>query len=752
MVFVGGVLGVELGDPGLDGRKHFGRRVAAEFAAGTVSGAVFGLLEVLEEFGHGGAVDLGGLQERTLGVGDAVDAAVLVVAVRIAGVMLHVPDQRVVPVEEVERAVRGEFEVDRTEVAVGGCEQVAVGLADETGAVVMLRAEADAEEADGVAGHEVALLRVGEVAGGDELGAGAGAGALGDELLDLDLLDAVRHLRGERQGPPVLARRSVGNERLFPVVEGIAPRIGDVELLALQPVGLRVEAPHAAVVAAAGSVGGLHLAVEEASFEQVERARSVRAIGRDRVVRVVGVETVQDQLHAVRLAVLVVVDEQGEVRFLGDVDALRRDLEADRDVEVVGEDRLLVGLAVAVGVFEDDDLVVGHRVARAVRRVGRRRGDPEATFGVEGHLHGLLQVREFLLGCEERDFVARGEGHLADGGFARKEFGRIAVLLAGLEVGGHGREDERLGIVDGEVGALALDEAVDELVADGGHLAALEDLVGVVLRSERIVALSVGVHAVDDRVIRVPHVVLHLHGGVDQRFVGLGCAGRDAKESVGEELGHLAVAEVGRGEAVDGIGRLAVAVGGEGGVEEVDVGEAVFLRDTLHRRDVKGEVGVFLHAVREVALGGEVLEADGRDEDEARGALAVVGPGERVLDEGVELGFVVGGAGGPVEGFVIAEEGDDGVGLQVEQPLVRRGEESFAVMLRVFGMELLGAGEGPLAGAGGVRAEGGSVARTAHVAHDEVLFREAELQLGLETAIVSVAFGEAVADEDHMFA
>ena len=418
---------------------------------------------------------------------------------------------------------------------------------------------------------------------------------------------------------------------------------------------------------------------------------------------------------------------------------------------MVGEDRLLVGLPVTVGVFEDDDLVVGHRVARSVGRIGRRRGDPEAALGVERHLHGLLEVRELLFRSEERDLITRGEGHLLDGGFAGEELGRVAVLLARLEVGRHGREDEGLGVVDGQVSALALGNAMNELIPDHGHLAALVDLVGVVLWAERIVTLTVGMHAVEDRVVGVPHVVLHLHRGVDEGFIGLGSARRGAEEAIGEELSHEAVTEVGGRKAVDGVGRLALAVGGEGGVEEVDVGDAMLLGHALHGGGVEFQVSVLLLAIREVAVGGEVFESDRRDEDEARGGLAVVSPGEGMRDEGVNLGFIVGGAARAIEGLVVTEERDDRVGLQVEEPLIRRGEETFAVVLGVFGMELVGTRKGPLAGAGGVRTEGRGVAGAAHVAHDEVLIREAELQLGLKATVVGVAFGKAVADEDDPF-
>ena len=421
-------------------------------------------------------------------------------------------------------------------------------------------------------------------------------------------------------------------------------------------------------------------------------------------------------------------------------------------MELIREDRLLVGLAVAVGVFEDQELVVRQRVAGTVVRVGRGRGDPEAALGVERHLHRLLEVRELLFGGEEGDLVAGQQLHLLDGGFAGKELRGVAVLLAGLEVRRHGREDQGLGVIDGEVGLLALGDVVDERVADDGHLAALEDFVGIVLRAEGVVALAVGVDSVEDRVVGIPHVVLQLHRAVQEGFIGLGGARRGAVESVGEELGDLAVTEVGRGEAIDRVGRLSLAVGGEGGVEEVDVGDAMLLRDALHGGGVELEVGVFLGAVRQITRGGEVLEGDGRDEHEARRGLAVVGFGQGVDDEGVDFGFVVGGAAGAVEGFVITEEGDDGIGLQMKEPLVRGGEEALAVMLGVFGVKLVGAWEGPLAGARRVRTEGRGVARAAHIAHEELLLREAEMELGLEATVIGVALGEAVTDEDHALA
>ena len=76
---------------------------------------VLRLLEQVEQRGDRLAVDLGGLSSGRPSIRDAVDAAVLVVAVGVAQVVLHVADDRVVPVGEVDRAVR-------TDVDAGGAE------------------------------------------------------------------------------------------------------------------------------------------------------------------------------------------------------------------------------------------------------------------------------------------------------------------------------------------------------------------------------------------------------------------------------------------------------------------------------------------------------------------------------------------------------------------------------------------------------------------------------------------------------
>ncbi len=94
-----------------------------------------------------------------------------------------------------------------------------------------------------------------------------------------------------------------------------------------------------------------------------------------------------------------------QVGAVGDVDAAVAGLEAGGDQQAVGEDRHLVGLAGALGVFEDDDLVVRF-LAGLDLRIDLAAGDPEPAGRVEVHLDRLGQQR---VGGEEVDLEALGE-------------------------------------------------------------------------------------------------------------------------------------------------------------------------------------------------------------------------------------------------------------------------------------------------------------------------------------------------------
>ena len=104
------------------------------------------------------------------------------------------------------------------------------------------------------------------------------------------------------------------------------------------------------------------------------------------------IKPAQDDLLCIGLVVAVCVGVQHQVGALRYINALRRQLKADREVQLVGKDRLLVGLAIVVGVFQDDDLVVWLRITRFPVRVRWHGGHPKAPFVIEGQLNGVRQI------------------------------------------------------------------------------------------------------------------------------------------------------------------------------------------------------------------------------------------------------------------------------------------------------------------------------------------------------------------------
>ena len=90
---------------------------------------------------------------------------------------------------------------------------------------------------------------------------------------------------------------------------------------------------------------------------------------------------------------------------VGDVRPAVAGRNGHRDQQVVGEDGGFVGPAGALGVFQDDDLVIGG-LARLDLRIGFGGRHPQPARGVPVHLDRLLDHR---LGGKEIDLPAVGE-------------------------------------------------------------------------------------------------------------------------------------------------------------------------------------------------------------------------------------------------------------------------------------------------------------------------------------------------------
>ena len=521
---------VELLGPLLDGGDDLGRVVLVQLDLGALADVVFVLGEERDEVLDGLAVDLLRREERAAGVGQAVETAVLVVAVRVTQVVLEVADEHLRPVHDVERTIGGDGDAGGAEIAglllVGLDEVRQEGLTLEAGAVFGdLRAE-DALDGDHVRVEEVALPVVGEVTAAEDRGARAGARRTVPELLEAGVgagVEVAREARSEVVG----VAGGVGDDVVAPVVEDAAVRVGEaVGHVAGQLVGLGFEAVDGAVGVAQHAVEGLDLGAVEHTVGEVHRASRFIADGVGLVVRVGGVHAGEQAFLPVGLAVAVGVADVPDVGRLDEDDAVLVELEARRAVEAVEEGRRLEDLAGLRVEVQDDELVEDLGRGRGLG-VGRPAGDPEAALGVEVHLHRVDELGDDGLVGDELDLHAfRG--------------GEVLELLFAAEVGDgflavRGDRDLGLEVVVLHFDRLALGGGPDALVVVGGLEVAVGEFGaehgGVV---DAFVfdagALAEDVELVDRAVAVVPLGALLVHLGADLLVDGAGGLAEDGLE------------------------------------------------------------------------------------------------------------------------------------------------------------------------------------------------------------------------------
>ena len=151
--------------PLLAGRDHILGLALAELDPGAVADSVNRVLEVRHQLVEGSAVNFDCFLERLALVGDPVDPAMKMVAGGVTDIVLHVPDDDVVPVGHVERAVGTKLDVRGSEVLVGTLDQVLAGLPPHVILVILgfKVVLLHPEEADGIGQDVVTLPLIGKV-------------------------------------------------------------------------------------------------------------------------------------------------------------------------------------------------------------------------------------------------------------------------------------------------------------------------------------------------------------------------------------------------------------------------------------------------------------------------------------------------------------------------------------------------------------------------------------------------------------
>ena len=172
----------------------------------------------------------------------------------------------------------------------------------------------------------------------------------------------------------------------------MAPSIDPTAGKDFEPVRARIVLPNAAAVQTSDAVRRFDVAVDVDRLVHVEPTVGTPTQRVQNMVRVFRAEAGEERSFAVGFQIAVLVGEVQQFGAIGDVRPAVARFDAGRNQQAVGEDVRLVGPAVAVGVFEHDDLVVG-RLARLDLRIGLARGDPEPPLRIKVHLDRLRQQR-----------------------------------------------------------------------------------------------------------------------------------------------------------------------------------------------------------------------------------------------------------------------------------------------------------------------------------------------------------------------
>ena len=138
------------------------------------------------------------------------------------------------------------------------------------------------------------------------------------------------------------------------------------------------------------------------------------------VMRIGEIDALQHDRAHVGHVVAIGVFEEDDVGGAGDDDTAIPELKTERILHA-GELGHAIRFAVFVVVVADDEGVL-HILQGLPHRVGVPDGSPEATFGIDLHLHRVHELRELCFIGKQAHFKAWIKGHVLDGFLAADVF------------------------------------------------------------------------------------------------------------------------------------------------------------------------------------------------------------------------------------------------------------------------------------------------------------------------------------------
>ena len=230
-----------------------------------------------------------------------------VIAVGVAHVVLHVTDESVVPVGNVQRAVTAHLDVARAKVGVTRDDDGLHFAGGDVRAVVFELVRQHAEETDGVANEKVALVLRAKMRAAEDAAGGHGPHALLVKLLRRTHAAADVHVAAG-------AGRAVGGELKTPTVKGVAVRVRPDGEMKLDLEGARIETIHTTARGAESLRGRFHVRHVKHAARPVQPAAGPDSERVGGVMRVRAGNTLREPDAHVGLVVTVGVFQKEQLR------------------------------------------------------------------------------------------------------------------------------------------------------------------------------------------------------------------------------------------------------------------------------------------------------------------------------------------------------------------------------------------------------------------------------------------------------
>ena len=253
IVFERGRRGGELGQPGLYSRHHFSFRPTGKFNPGPVPYPVDRIGQQRHQLRHLATGDRHRFRYRFVGHHHPVDPAMDPIAAGIAQVVLHVADDRVLPVGEIDRPVGAHLQIGRPEIRIARRhDRLHLDRLWKRGVARLELILQNSLKADHVAHQQVALQVAGKMRAGEKLDAGAGAGALVVNTRGTAMLVHAIEPRGKDRAPVGNRSGAVDSDVVSPGAEGMPVRIGE------RIGGVEAKLAGAGLILEDGAVGRAH--------------------------------------------------------------------------------------------------------------------------------------------------------------------------------------------------------------------------------------------------------------------------------------------------------------------------------------------------------------------------------------------------------------------------------------------------------------------------------------------------------------